>query len=287
MPIIKSYPRPIQAVIEWAMKEVSIRSVILVGSRATDKHDPLSDYDFSIFCAQPLPYISVDGWLNEIGNVWVCVHEKIHYGNEQFPTRLVIFENGIKVDFTFLSVSILKQIVSSRAQPSEYDTGYKVLIDKDSLTVDMCKASFEALKRSKPTKEEFLNVVKEFWFEAYHVGVYLKRGDLWLAKIRSQGMIENFLLKMIEWNELSRFDFKHSIPLNGKMMQSWVSKDSFDELHGIFAHFDYKDSWKCLLKTMKLFRNLSIKASQKLDVEYPEDLDRNLSNFILNLCVES
>lgn len=50
MPIIESYPRPIQTAINWATKEESIRSVILVGSRATDKYDPLSDYDLSIFC---------------------------------------------------------------------------------------------------------------------------------------------------------------------------------------------------------------------------------------------
>lgn len=67
------------------------------------------------------------------------------------------------------------------------------------------------------------------------------------------------------------------------MISSWVSDDSLKGLHGIFAHFDPQDSWKALLNAMELFRNLSKETAQKLGLEYPEDLDSNLSNFILNL----
>lgn len=147
----------------------------------------------------------------------------------------------------------------------------------------MPKPEFKGFEYKKPSEHEFLTAVKEFWFEAYHVAVYLKRGDLWSAKVRSSGIHDHFLLKMIEWNELSKLNWNTAIRPMGKWMQSWVSQDTWNALHQIFAHFNEQDSWSFLLNTIALFRKLSIETAKKLGFSYPQDIDKNFSDFIFNL----
>ena len=92
-----------EKIVTWAKAEKEIKVLILTGSRARDEEvDELSDYDYSIFCSSYETYVKNDEWLKSIGKVWVCVHEKKEIEGRIFPTRLVIFEGGIKVDFSFL-----------------------------------------------------------------------------------------------------------------------------------------------------------------------------------------
>lgn len=70
----------------------------------------------------------------------------------------------------------------------------------------------------------------------------------------------------------------------GKMITIWASESSLNKLHEIFAHFNAQYSWKALLHAMDLFRDISRQTAQKFSFEYSEDLDYNLSNFILNRC---
>jgi aminoglycoside 6-adenylyltransferase len=273
----------IDSILEWAKKEKSIRAMILVGSRATDKpvHE-LSDYDLSIFSTDDCQYTRDDQWLSKIGSVWVCIHEKIYWENREVPTRLVIFEGGFKVDFAFFPLDILQKIVDSSSLPSEYDMGYSILLDKDAITARMPKPSFKGYNIGKPTESDFFNVINEFWFEAYHVAVYLNRGDLWSAKVRADGIHHNFLLKMIEWNEISKHDWNYVIPPMGKRMQSWACESTLNALHRISVH-DEQDSWKALLNTIELFRDLAKETAQILSFSYIEDIDSNISKFILKL----
>src|SRR5436190_12831076 len=100
----------INKILQWAKHEKPIRAVILTGSRATDKYDELSDYDLVLFCTDIHPFTCDDAWLSKIGKVWVCVHEKICIKEKEFPSRLVIFKKGIKVDFSFYPIEVLEDV---------------------------------------------------------------------------------------------------------------------------------------------------------------------------------
>ena len=103
---------PLEKIVEWGRKEEAIKALILLGSRAS--HHPVdhySDYDISVFCDNSTPYTETEGWLSQFGPVWVCVKEKIVREGKTFPTRLVIFEGGVKVDFSFFPTQILNEIV--------------------------------------------------------------------------------------------------------------------------------------------------------------------------------
>lgn len=268
----------INKILQWAKHEKHIRAVILTGSRATNKHDELSDYDLALFCTDIDSFTCDDAWLSKIGMVWVCVHEKVCIKEKEFPSRLVIFEKGIKVDFSFYPIESLKDISDILFQ-----NGYKILLDKEMMAKSMPSLNEETLVAVKPNSEEFLTIIHEFWFEAYHVAVYLRRGDLWSAQFRLSGLHHQFLLKMIEWNELSKTDWRGILPELGKRMQLWVSKDTWDALHQCFAHFDEKDSWNAIENTTSLFRILAHQAATQLSYNYPNEVDSHISKFINEL----
>src|SRR5262249_21743270 len=116
----------------------------------------------------------------------------------------------------------------------------------------------------------------------YHVGIYLKRGDLWSVKFRSWAS-HNFLLKMIEWHAEAENDWRCSIPPIGKRMRSWVSEDLWKDLQGIFAHFDAEDSWKALFNTIELFRRITAETARLLQFSSMEELGENMMAFLTDL----
>jgi len=268
-------------IIQWAEKQKGIKALILLGSRVSEKNgDKWSDYDIAVFCDSDLAFIESEDWLRDIGEVWVCINEKISMQGRTFPTRLVIFQGGVKVDFSLLTTDFLDAM--SKRLPDEFQVGYRVLLDKGNITHNLPKRPLALPEATKPTPQQFLEVIKEYWFEVYHVAVYLKREDLWLVKFRS-GSTNEFLLRMIEWHSEAKHQWKMKTRPHGKGMQSWVDPKIWNALNGAFGHFDSHDSWEALLKSNELFRQVSIETAKMLGYDYPHDLDKNISGFILGL----
>lgn len=274
----------LSSICAWAEAEESIRAAILIGSRAVDgEHDDLSDFDISLFTTQSGSYTQNDQWLSSIYKHWVCVHEKLLWKNSAIPTRLVIFEGGVKVDFAFYPTDALNDLSNGSKLPDNYDAGYKVLLDKDGLTKTMAKPSFSAFALQKPSQEEFERVVQEFWFEAYHVATYLKRDDLWRAKFREWEMKDPFLITMLRWHTGAKHGWHVKTHSQGKTMKSWIDESKWKDLHACFSHFEAEDSWKTLEQTISLFSQIALETADLLAYPYPEEVDRNLSQFIFQL----
>jgi aminoglycoside 6-adenylyltransferase len=270
----------IRKIIEWSSTQESIRVLILEGSRAHNTGiDLLSDYDINVFAKNPAPYLCDNKWLETLDRVWVCVPAEITAKGRTFSSRLVIFRNGVKVDFIFYTLDILREFAEAETLPEQYDIGYRILLDKDNITKDMLPPSFQAFLGHKPTEEEFVACVNGFWFEAYHVAKYIKRNDLWLVKFRDWST-KLHLIKMIRWNEGAIHRWTIVTHPLGKDMKSWVSSDTWDALHKTFAHFDVEDSWSALHSMLKLFRRLGTETAKLLGFPYNHNLDRNITNWI-------
>lgn len=273
----------LEHVIQWAQKEDSIKTILLVGSRVASKKavDRFSDYDLSIFCTHHTLYTDSTEWLSHFGSPLVCVKETILCCEKTFPSRLVIFESGTKMDFSFLSMSVLEELTHSHPLPDPYNGGYQVLLDKEQ-TLKLIPQPQRACSITKPTEQAFHQVIEEFWFEVYHIAVYLKREDLWQVKERSHAA-QTFLLKMIEWHAQVENGWASSPPPLGKRMPSWVNQDLWKHLHGVFAHFNTEDSWKALFTMMELFQTLTANTAQALRFSRLEKLSSKMTHFITAL----
>ncbi len=271
-------------IIAWAQKENAVRATVLTGSRAHNSAtDFLADYDVTLFVTDASAYLSDSSWIHALDKVWVEIADKICVpGQKEYHTRLVIFEGGIKVDFAFFTTDVLKNFEAQGDLISRFARAYTVLLDKDGSTKVLDASKIKAPTVAKPSPQEFETVVKEFFFEAYHVAKYLHRNDLWLVKFRDWATKE-FLLRMLEWHAKVQHGWNYDTLYQGKHMQSWCDKETWMALTNCFARFDTEDSWKALIATIELFGCIGKQTAKSLGYQYPTDVDENITGFVLRI----
>lgn len=256
-------------VVEWAEREEPVRAVVLVGSRASGTMDDLSDYDLAIFARTHEPYVRNDRWLSSIGRAWVCIPDHYEMGSSMIPTRLVLFDPGVKVDFAFHPLSLFSDVTAAEA--------HEVILDKDGLASEARPMEREA--SAMLDEPDFVRVVQEFWFEAYHVAKYLHRGELWLVKTRDAAT-KALLLQMMEWHARASRGPGYDTRCEGRGLERWVDRAVWIELHETFAGFDAESSRRALYATMGLFRRLARETAERLGYAYPNDVDDDIRGFI-------
>ncbi len=266
-------------VIAWARTEDAIRAAIIEGSRARrDAHpDRFSDYDLNLYVTDMAKLTASDEWIKQIWPVWAM--EKL-YDPDDIISRLVLFEGGYDIDFKLAPISNLLACVEQQVLPEEYHRGYTVVLDKDGLAARLPAPDYKAVAKPKPTEEQFVYAVNVFWFELFHLVMYLHRGDLWQVKGRDSG-IKNRLLQMIEWHARASHNWDYDTWMVGKNMRSWVAPDLWQDFFEIYARFDVEDSWRAVCALMPLYRRLASETARELGYTYPYEMDQAISEFIL------
>ncbi len=272
----------VKRTINWANKQESIDALLLTGSRAENGPiDELSDYDIDVFGNTFEPFLTSSSWMKEIGKVWVYEKCKFDYKDRQIHTRLIIFDGGERIDFSFWDKNLLPEFIKD-GLPDDFNLGYKVLLDKNGILKDLPKPTYSGFKEIKPSRDNFLTIIYNFWFEMYSVAKHLHRNELFFVKLL-YSEINRIILQMILWCMQSENNWSLKTNSLGKKMQDWVDEDIWQELYKIFPRFGLEDSWEKLFYQIGFFRRISKKAAQNLGYPYPENVDRNLSEFISNL----
>jgi aminoglycoside 6-adenylyltransferase len=190
----------------------------------------------------------------------------------------VIFDQGVKVDFTLCPLEIL----SSVQQADEMNEGYQVLLDKHGVTSNWPAVATRSSPAQPPSEKEFRGLVTEFWFESYHVAKYLYRDELWMVKSRDWAMKE-LLLRMMEWHSRAVYGWQLETYYLGKRMRDWAVPEIYDSISDIFAHFDRTDSWRAMNATNLLFRRIALDTAERLGYAYPQSVDDRVTRFVANL----
>jgi aminoglycoside 6-adenylyltransferase len=266
----------LRTIVGWAHAQDPIRVLILTGSTATSPTpDELADFDIAIFATDPSVYTSADAWMSEIGPIWNC----LALSNEDeggYPTRLIVYDGGCKVDFTLAPLAALDHLVASELLPDVYRRGYRVLLDKDHRATRLPPPLFRARQTEKPSEAEFSHLIIDFWHEAYHVPKYLARDDLWLVKERD-GNMKGLLLDMLAWYMKSKKGWDYDTFYLGKHIKNWLDPELYAALSTCFAHFDRDDSWAAFFATARLFGHVAEQAAGRLGYPYsPEMADHFL-----------
>lgn len=115
------------SILEWATATDNVRALVQTGSLA--RHDgladELSDLDIEIVARDPALLIESDAWIHKIGSPVTILHLDAEDGQE-WSTRLVIFDAGIKVDFMLVGLPRLEDMsaVTVSPHPMSEDTGF-------------------------------------------------------------------------------------------------------------------------------------------------------------------
>lgn len=269
----------LERITNWAKQDDNIVAMIMTGSHARQDNlaDLYSDFDIEFIVKDPSKLADNNEWLKNFGKIWIS---QFFNEGQPYPTRLIFYEGGLKVDFTLASQKRITDMIRGGLDDM-FTRGYKVVFDKTNLTHDLATPTGESPIKNLPTQKEFDVVFEEFWFEAMHIPKYLNRDELWIVKLRDWIMKEQ-LLKMLEWYTIAHQGPKTDVWHIGSHMKLWLDTETWQELQTTFAHFDAEDSWKALLVEIKLFSRISKVVAEAAQLEYPEDVDVNVTQYIQN-----
>ncbi len=266
-------------VVDWARHEVPIRAVVLTGSlaRGDGSTDQWSDLDAQIIATEFSSYIADDTWLDTLGEVWIRFPLY-----EDVPYRLVWFAGGVKVDFQFVSVDAIHDMIRSGALSDEYLRGYVVALDKDELFRDLPPSPHVFPQPDPPSAEQVQAVINEFYFEAIHVAQFIRRREYWVVKFRDWTMKRD-LLQMLEWHARATRDEPVNTWLLGKRLHEWTEETTVTAAGQIWSNWEPAALWHSLLRQIELFRKLSSELTDKMGYEFQAPTYNKIEAYLRNL----
>ena len=273
----------IDKIIALAHVDDDIRAIILEGSFAARfQVDELSDYDVNIYALNYEKYLRDDRWMSQIGQVLLYQKEQFQFYAAVVPTRLVLFRDRERVDFSFWHLTLLSEIVRGDKEYESYKNGYQILVDKDHLAAQLRPPNGTGFSIARPSRERFLQTLYDFWFEAYCVARYLSRRDLWYAKRIENSYIKDHLFRMALWHHQATNAWKPDPLLHteGKRFEKWASSELIAAISRCFSPYDVDGTWNSLFAMVGVFNQLARQASNQLEIEYPDRVERDISEYL-------
>jgi aminoglycoside 6-adenylyltransferase len=270
-------------VVALAQCDDDVRAVILEGSFAVKSQvDDLSDYDVNIFVSNAEKYLEDDAWMSKVGEVLVYQKEQFLFYEDTIPTRLVLFCDRERVDFSFWRLGILAEMVRGEKVYESYRNGYMILLDKDGLAARLPPEDGRGFTVSQPDRSEFLMNIYDFWFDAYCTARCLARGDLWFARQIEDCGLRDYVFQMALWeHQLGRgWQSDPRLHTGGKRFEQWASTEVLQALPGCFAGFYLEETWNSLYHIIELYHRMAQRMCRQLEIPYPERVKSGVLDYI-------
>jgi aminoglycoside 6-adenylyltransferase len=275
----------VQHLIVWASTRRDVRAAILTSSLCNPNApvDRLSDYDIIYVVEDIHPYHDNDAWMSDFGRVLVLWRDPIHleYGQETFARITQYEQDGLKIDFSFWPVELLRRVVADPQLPPDLDVGYCVLLDKGGLTRGLQPPTYRAYIPNPPTQAEYLDVIEEFFHEATYVAKHLWRDDLMPAKFQlEKDMKADLLRRMLEWRMEIDHDWSVKPGVMGRGLKRRTRPDLWSDLEQTYVGAGLDENWSALFAAADLMRKVGREVGQALGFDYPEDLHQRVVRYL-------
>lgn len=279
----------LENIIAWAKNNADVRATLLTSSLVNPLApvDDLSDLDIEFVFENNEKYVENKSWLNDFGNPIAMIEEDETCFDGKHAMKMVLYEDGVKVDFKLFSKTKFCEEVNQQDLPEDWDIGYEILIDKDELTKDMKKPSYEVSIIKKPTETQFQTLLNDFWWDTTYVSKCLKREDLFYAKYMSENIRSNYLVPLIEYFVGSQHDWKVTTNKHGRLFKQYLSPELWKKIEATFSGSDIAENWNALFAMMDLVQDLGMKLSKKLNFSYPEKLEKDIRKYTTDLRITS
>ena len=273
----------IQRFIRWGQEHKAIRAMLLTGSRANPNAsvDAWSDYDVVLVVEDIHPFFVDRAWLQDFGRVIVAYWDPIHpvpdfAGLEQVG-NVVLFQDGLKIDFVVWPVELLRRLARSPVLPAGLDLGYAVLVDKDRLAAGIHTPTYTAYIPTPPTNEAYQKVVEDFFSDVPYVAKCLRRDELMPAKYCLDfDMKHNFLRQMLDWRMECDRDWSAPTGFLGRGLKKSLPSEIWSQLESTYVGAGIEENWDALFRTLALFRQVAVEVAEQLGYAYPYDMDRHV-----------
>lgn len=271
-------------IVAWAADQPLVRAVVLESSRAhrRDGLDRFSDYDILLVVSDMRPFVEDNGWQRYFAEPLVRFGDSIEVLGVATAMRLVLYQDHTKIDYALWPVELLQRIVERQVSVDLLDWGYRVLLDKDSLTARLPVPTRTAHIPPKPTEREYQALVEEFWWESTYVAKNLWREELVFAKYNLEVVMKfELLLHMLEWRVELDHDWSWKPGIIGRELKRVLSPDLWAALERTYVGMGIEENWEALFAMTALFRRAATEVGEALGYAYPEELDRGVSAYLL------
>lgn len=154
------------------------------------------------------------------------------------------------------------------------DVGYRVLLDKDSTTPRWQLPTHKAYILRQPTREEYRELVEEFWWDTTYVAKSLWRGETIFAKFMLDYDTKFVALRrFLEWRIEIDNDWSFKPGSHGRGLERSLPADVWSELASTYVGTDIEENWIALFRTIRLFRRVAADVGEALGYAYPQDVD--------------
>lgn len=273
----------LRKLIRWASEQSVIRAVVLTSSRTDPaRSDDLSDYDVILVVTDAAAFGREDDWQSGFGRPMVRWGDEDELHGLRTYFRLVVYEDGTRIDYTIWPSELLERVVQHPRLPDALDVGYRVLVDKDGLTKGMHPPTFNAHVPAKPTEKEYRALVEEFWLATTEAAKGLWRNDLIFVKsfVFEHEIRLEVLTPLLGW--LIEIEHDWSLPLRwtGRGLERLLPPDISSEVLSTYAAESVDENWDVLQRLVVLFRKVATRVGDSLGYRYPSELDDAMLEYL-------
>ena len=261
-------------ILDFAKNNDNIRAVVLQGSLANpvDRVDLLSDLDPLFYVKDVKEFIEDDKWLNKFGVIISRLYDEWKLeDNLKSYIRMVIYEDGLKVDFGIAPIEAIKNINDLMF--------YKVLLDKDGLIKTTKVMTEENFYCSKPSYKEYQTLINEFFWDINYISKSLYRQEIYFAKFMFEN-INKMIRKLLSWHLGMKHNWEVNIGLEGRYLKSLLSEELWNKVLSTFAGSEIEDNWRAIYASCDLVRQLGNDIAVELDYVYPFEQDITIVNYL-------
>lgn len=277
------YDQLIKKFVSWANPCDDIRAVFIIGSRARNDltADKWSDLDLVVVSRNPKRFLNDPTWVANIAQPWITFIENTPI-SESKELR-VLFENGIDVDFVFVSPEDFEQSIFLNEVQQMLQRGIKVVLNKDKFSPQLVCSSCKNDTQNFPSEDEFINTVNDFWYHTVWTSKKLLRGELWTAKSCLDSYMKRRLLSLIEWHAYVVHGAEYDTWHDGRFLDKWADSRIVHQLKGSFAYYNKNDIERALLVTMNLFGWVALEVAKSANYSYPRLAEKKATELVKTL----
>lgn len=271
------------SIVKWAEKNGDVRAVLLTSSLVNPLAvvDEYSDLDIELILEDNTNYISDKSWTLNFGNPIAMIEEDENCFEDKHAMKMVLYEDGVKVDFKLFSKSKFLKETEQKELPEDWDIGYKILIDKDGITKQMLKPTYQVSIIQKPSEEKFRQTINDFWWDTTYVAKCLLRDEIFYAKFMSETVIRTeYLTPLIEWHIASGHNWNITTNKYGRLFKKYLTQEMWIKIERTFSGSELEDNWNSLFAMTNLVSEIGTALSKKLDYEYPKKLEIDLRKYL-------
>ena len=223
------------------------------------------------------PFGRDDEWLGVFGPIMVRWPLKPRTTfDENWITRGVVFKDGVRVDFQITDLTAIER--------DRYDSGFRVLVDKDDLTTGLSDPTFSEHNVRKPSREEYETLVREFWWNATYVPKHLWRDELpFAAMMLGESIRSEYLRTIIDWHIGLQNDWSVSTGIHGRKIKRLLDADTWSQYEATFATAGIEEHWEAFFAAIALFSRLARVIGIKLGYHYPAEMEREMTGYYTSI----